>query len=231
MGGRRAHRATGGGAAVLVRRDRLGEDRHERRSKESLTCSCSGVGRTPSFPRTVAAFTRAIVPFQMTELTQSVNPIKLREYAAAGLPIVSSPLPEVRKCIGHCDVRNVRSMNGWTRCGRPLTRGGDPAARRKRSPRACSRRLGVSVRRTLRDLVDATATRPHLRLAARREPDAPMHILHIAGARPNFPKLAPVHRAIVRRRLAADDRAHGPALRRGAVRASSFDELGDPASR
>src|SRR4029450_5691509 len=49
----------------------------------------------PAYSR---AFQAAIVPFRMTELTHSVNPIKLREYAAAGLPVVSSPLPEVRKC-------------------------------------------------------------------------------------------------------------------------------------
>ena len=43
-------------------------------------------------------FNAALVPFRMSELTVSVNPIKLREYAAAGLPIVSSPLPEIRRC-------------------------------------------------------------------------------------------------------------------------------------
>jgi hypothetical protein len=31
----------------------------------------------------------------MNELTLRVNPLKLREYLAAGLPVVSTPLPEV----------------------------------------------------------------------------------------------------------------------------------------
>ena len=49
-------------------------------------------------PAYCRGFAAAIVPFRMSELTYSVNPIKLREYAAAGLPIVSSDLPEVRRC-------------------------------------------------------------------------------------------------------------------------------------
>ncbi len=49
----------------------------------------------PAYSRTFGA---AIVPFRKTRLTQSVNPIKLREYAAAGLPVVSTGLPEVVKC-------------------------------------------------------------------------------------------------------------------------------------
>jgi glycosyltransferase involved in cell wall biosynthesis len=48
----------------------------------------------PSYSR---GFQAAIVPFRTNSLTQSVNPIKLREYAASGLPIVSSPMPEVSK--------------------------------------------------------------------------------------------------------------------------------------
>jgi glycosyltransferase involved in cell wall biosynthesis len=36
-----------------------------------------------------------IIPFKINELTLNVNPIKLREYMSAGLPIVSTPLPEV----------------------------------------------------------------------------------------------------------------------------------------
>ena len=41
------------------------------------------------------AFDVGLIPFRMNRLTRSVNPIKLREYLAAGLPVVSSPMPEV----------------------------------------------------------------------------------------------------------------------------------------
>lgn len=37
----------------------------------------------------------ALIPFEINELTLNVNPIKLREYLAAGLPVVSTPLPEI----------------------------------------------------------------------------------------------------------------------------------------
>ena len=36
------------------------------------------------------------IPFLINELTLHVNPIKLREYLGAGLPVVSTPLPEAR---------------------------------------------------------------------------------------------------------------------------------------
>jgi len=36
-----------------------------------------------------------LIPFKLNELTVAVNPIKLREYLAAGLPVVATPLPEV----------------------------------------------------------------------------------------------------------------------------------------
>ena len=40
-------------------------------------------------------FDVGLIPFKINELTEAVNPIKLREYLAAGLPVVSTPLPEV----------------------------------------------------------------------------------------------------------------------------------------
>ena len=50
-------------------------------------------GALPGFAK---GFTAAILPFKINRLTASVNPIKLREYLAAGLPVVSTPLPEVK---------------------------------------------------------------------------------------------------------------------------------------
>ena len=35
-------------------------------------------------------------PFKVNELTHAVNPIKLREYLLDGLPVISTPMPEVR---------------------------------------------------------------------------------------------------------------------------------------
>jgi glycosyltransferase involved in cell wall biosynthesis len=55
----------------------------------------------PSYCR---GFAVGIILFKVNELTYHVNPIKLREYLSAGLPVVSTPMPEV-KAYGHlCSV-------------------------------------------------------------------------------------------------------------------------------
>jgi hypothetical protein len=46
-------------------------------------------------PRYCAGFDVGLIPFRMNRLTRAVNPIKLRDYLAAGLPVVSSPMPAV----------------------------------------------------------------------------------------------------------------------------------------
>jgi glycosyltransferase involved in cell wall biosynthesis len=48
-----------------------------------------------ALPDYCSAFDVALIPMKLDELTLSVNPLKLREYLAAGLPVVSAPLPEV----------------------------------------------------------------------------------------------------------------------------------------
>src|SRR5262249_26026075 len=39
----------------------------------------------------------ATIPFLMNELTRNADPIKLYEYLAAGLPVVSTDMPQVRR--------------------------------------------------------------------------------------------------------------------------------------
>ena len=57
------------------------------------------LGQKPyaSLPAYCRAFDVGLIPFKRDELTEKANPLKLREYLAAGLPVVSSDLPEVRK--------------------------------------------------------------------------------------------------------------------------------------
>lgn len=56
-------------------------------------------GKVPysDLPRHAAGFDASIIPFAINELTVSVNPLKLLEYLACGLPVVSTDMPEVRK--------------------------------------------------------------------------------------------------------------------------------------
>jgi hypothetical protein len=55
------------------------------------------LGRKPyaALPAYCRGFDAGIVPFRMSDLTVRANPLKLREYLAAGLPVASTPLPEV----------------------------------------------------------------------------------------------------------------------------------------
>lgn len=57
------------------------------------------IGQRPyeSLPAYCKAFDVGIIPFVINEMTLNVNPIKLREYLSAGLPVLSSRLPEVLK--------------------------------------------------------------------------------------------------------------------------------------
>jgi glycosyltransferase involved in cell wall biosynthesis len=59
-----------------------------------------------SLPAYCKAFDVAILPFVVNELTVAANPLKLREYLAAGLPVVATPLPE------------VETLGGWVRVAR-----------------------------------------------------------------------------------------------------------------
>lgn len=55
------------------------------------------LGRKPfeELPAYAKAFDVAINPFPLNEVTLNANPLKVREYLAAGLPVVSTRIPEV----------------------------------------------------------------------------------------------------------------------------------------
>jgi len=64
------------------------------------------LGRKPyaSLPSYCKAMSVGLIPFAVNELTRAVNPIKLREYLSAGLPVVSTALPEVMAFGSRCHV-------------------------------------------------------------------------------------------------------------------------------
>ena len=53
-----------------------------------------GPRRYQELPRYARAFGVAVCPFTSTELTRNINPVKLREYLSAGLPVVATGIPE-----------------------------------------------------------------------------------------------------------------------------------------
>ncbi|HVX15426.1 MAG TPA: glycosyltransferase [Pirellulales bacterium] len=63
------------------------------------------LGRKPyaDLPAYCKSFDVALIPFRINELTLNANPLKVREYLAAGLPVVSSPIPEV-EVLGQCRI-------------------------------------------------------------------------------------------------------------------------------
>jgi glycosyltransferase involved in cell wall biosynthesis len=106
------------------------------------------LGRKPyaDLPEWCRGFDAAIVPFRISELTASVNPIKLREYAAAGLPVVATGLPEIRRCgdIAVCP----EGVDEWVAALRQaVARGQDPAERRAQSARVRDQDWGAIAKR------------------------------------------------------------------------------------
>jgi glycosyltransferase involved in cell wall biosynthesis len=68
------------------------------------------LGRKPyaTLPSYCKGFDVALIPFPVSEVTLNANPLKAREYLAAGLPVVSTPIPEV-EILGECLIGSTPS--------------------------------------------------------------------------------------------------------------------------
>jgi glycosyltransferase involved in cell wall biosynthesis len=91
------------------------------------------LGRKPyeELPRYCKGFDLGLIPFRINELTRNVNPIKLREYLSAGLPVVSTHLPECAAYPEWCTVADSRE-EFLAACTAALS-SDSPQARRHRS--------------------------------------------------------------------------------------------------
>jgi glycosyltransferase involved in cell wall biosynthesis len=63
------------------------------------------LGRQPyaTLPAFCKGFDVGLIPFPINEVTLNANPLKAREYLAAGLPVVSTAIPEV-EVLGRCRI-------------------------------------------------------------------------------------------------------------------------------
>lgn len=91
------------GSIVLVGKSTTDTSRLEKVANVHL------LGQKPyeSLPGYCKGFDVALVPFRINELTLNANPLKVREYIAAGLPVVSTPIPEV-EVLGLCRIGRDR---------------------------------------------------------------------------------------------------------------------------
>jgi len=85
-------------------------------------------------PRYCRAFDVGIIPYRLGDpRMQSVNPLKLREYLASGLPVVSVDLPEARHV--DADALIAAGAEGFIAAIEQVMRADNPDRRRARSDR------------------------------------------------------------------------------------------------
>ena len=63
-----------------------------------------GQKRHDELPAYCKGFDVGLIPYRIDERMRFVNPLKLREYLSAGLPVVSTPVPEVSRYAQHVHV-------------------------------------------------------------------------------------------------------------------------------
>jgi glycosyltransferase involved in cell wall biosynthesis len=77
----------------------VGRPEHPALSRLTRIANLELAGEAPyqELPEWLARFDVAMIPFRINELTAATNPIKLYEYFGAGIPVVSTALPEVAR--------------------------------------------------------------------------------------------------------------------------------------
>jgi glycosyltransferase involved in cell wall biosynthesis len=96
-------------------------------------------------PAFMQAFDACLVPFAHNRLTAAVNPIKLREYLAAGRPTIAAALPETTP---YADVVELVNDGGdWAAAVARALADDDACARTRRRDRVAGESWDVSFRR------------------------------------------------------------------------------------
>ena len=108
-------------------------------------------------PAYCKAFDVALLPFVVNELTLAANPLKLREYLAAGLPVVASALPEAERLEGL--VRIARADDDFLRQIGDLLVDGLPSELRLRISQSMDTQTWDGKVEELSRIVDNLATR------------------------------------------------------------------------
>lgn len=115
-------------------------------------------------PAYCKAFSLGLLPFAINELTRNVNPIKLREYLSAGLPVVSTDLPEVHTFSRWAAIAHTKE-EFLAACETALST--DAAALREERSRAMTEETwDAKVAEVGRIVMDALARRPAAGAAA-----------------------------------------------------------------
>jgi glycosyltransferase involved in cell wall biosynthesis len=86
-------------------------------------------------PDVLRAADAGLIPYARNELTESIFPMKVYEYLAAGLPVVATPLPALA---GIADVGSAPDAAGFAALLDEALAADDPEARAARSQRAAS---------------------------------------------------------------------------------------------
>jgi glycosyltransferase involved in cell wall biosynthesis len=91
------------------------------------------LGRKPhaELPAYCKGMDVGLIPYRIDERMKYVNPIKLREYLSAGLPVVSTAVPEVRRYERWCAIADDAA--GFVAAVDRALEGDSPARRRERS--------------------------------------------------------------------------------------------------
>lgn len=110
------------------------------------------LGRRPyrSLPAYVKGFDVGLIPFVVNEITRATSPIKMYEYMAAGVPVVSTPLPEA----AGCDlVMTADTIVAWMeKIGQALSLAEDPGYTRSLRELGKAHRWGARAKVILQEL-------------------------------------------------------------------------------
>jgi glycosyltransferase involved in cell wall biosynthesis len=107
-------------------------------------------------------FAVGMIPYVLGERMKYVNPLKLREYLSAGVPVVSTAVPEVLRYAEHCHVARTREeFEDGIRIAIEAAESA-PEARRRRSQsmRGETWAARVAEVRRIVDCIDSEKTRP-----------------------------------------------------------------------
>ena len=130
------------------RRPRRPEHRCLGARRPSRTCTCSARAPTSSCLSVLRGADAGLIPYARNELTDSIFPMKVYEYLAAGLPVVATPLPSLtgstpsrpprmhrasRDCSTRRLPRTPRSAVPSARAQQPRTRGRSASSRSQRA--------------------------------------------------------------------------------------------------